>query len=227
MMNVAIILSGGIGRRMGCDIPKQYLLVGDKPIFVYCLETCMASGLFDQFIIVADPYWRKEIEQYIKKGNTPFCYALPGKNRQHSIYNALKAGKDFIDFSDIVLIHDAVRPLVSEQLLKRCIDECWDCDGVLPVLPVKDTIYLSDTGGDIAGLLDRNRLYAGQAPEAFRFGTYLTVHDTLSYEDILSINGSTEIAYKAGLQIKLVEGEETNFKITTIEDLNRFKQIVT
>ena len=127
---------------------------------------------------------------------------------------------------DVIIIHDAARPLVSEALIRRCIDGCKEADGVLPVLPVKDTLYMSKDGESISSLLKRSEIVAGQAPEAFRFGKYLAVHDRMSKDEILQISGSTEIAYKAGLNVRLVQGEERNFKITTAEDLDNFKHIL-
>ena len=85
---------------------------------------------------------------------------------------------------------------------------------------------MSKDGNSISSLLKRSEIVAGQAPEAFRFGKYIAVHDQMSYEDILKISGSTEIAYKAGLNIKLVPGEELNFKITTTEDLDNLKHVL-
>ena len=167
-------------------------------------------------------------EELTRAGVTkPVLFSQPGEVRQLTIYNALKALREQRTEDDaIVVIHDAARPLVSEALLHRCIEGCEKADGVLPVLPVKDTLYMSKDGKSISALLKRSEIVAGQAPEAFRFGKYLAVHDQMSYEDILQISGSTEIAYKAGLNIKLVPGEELNFKITTTEDLDNFKHVL-
>ena len=126
----------------------------------------------------------------------------------------------------IVVIHDAARPFVSEALIRRCMEGCSDADGALPCIPVKDTLYQSKDGRSITSLLKRSEIVAGQAPEAFRFGKYLDAHNRMNREEILQISGSTEIAYKMGLNVRLVKGEEINFKITTQEDLNSFKHIL-
>lgn len=154
-------------------------------------------------------------------------YAKSGETRQYSIYNALKVIREN-GFSDnsIVIIHDGARPLVSQELINRCLDGCKEADGIMPVIPVKDTTYLSEDGKHIHSLLDRSHLWAGQAPEAFRLGKYLKVHDEMPREDLLKINGSTEIAFKAGLNCQMVEGDPMNFKITTPEDLSNFEAIV-
>jgi 2-C-methyl-D-erythritol 4-phosphate cytidylyltransferase len=95
----------------------------------------------------------------------------------------------------------------------------------MPVIPVKDTIYMSKDGKHIHGLLNRDELFAGQAPESFRFHKYLAIHEKLTDREIGKIRGSSEIACQYGMEIALVEGSEENFKITTMEDLHRLVEI--
>lgn len=228
-MKYAIILSGGVGSRMGADIPKQYIEINGKPIISYSLKTFLNIQTVDGIIIGVSDEWIFYVEEKIKalKPQIKIFYAEPGETRQYSIFNALKVvydigGRD----DDLVIIHDAARPLVSEALIQRCFDGCQEADGVLPVIPVKDTIYQSVDKTHITSLLNRSELFAGQAPEAFRFGKYLKLHQEMSREELLKINGSTEIAYKGGLNIKLIPGDEMNFKITTPEDLSNFESII-
>lgn len=228
-MNIAIILSGGVGTRMGADIPKQYIEVNGKPIISYCLQTFLKVQTVDIIVIGIAEEWESYVKEIVKalKPQKKIFYAEPGETRQYSIYNALKVvkeigGKD----NDLVIIHDAARPLVSEELIQRCFEGCKEADGVLPVILVKDTIYQSTDKTHITNLLNRSELFAGQAPEAFHFGKYLQLHQEMPREELLKINGSTEIAYKGGLNIKLVPGDEMNFKITTPEDLSNFESIL-
>ena len=157
----------------------------------------------------------------------PVFYAAPGETRQYSIFNALRVVKDQ-GYSDdsFVIIHDAARPLVSDELINRCYEACNRADGSMPVIAVKDTTYYSEDGKSITSLLDRSKLWAGQAPEAFVFGKYLQIHEKMSHEELLKINGSTEIAFKQGLKVEMVEGDPMNFKITTPEDLSNFESII-
>ena len=124
------------------------------------------------------------------------------------------------------MIHDAARPLLSQKLIADCAEAIEGHDGVLPVLPMKDTVYYSKDGRQITSLLDRQAVFAGQAPELFRLGTYYQANERLLPEEILRINGSTEPAVLAGMQIAMVPGDERNFKITTLADLERFRQIM-
>lgn len=228
-MNYAIILSGGVGSRMKLNIPKQYVEVNGKPIINYCLETFLSCKIIDIIIIGVAEEWHDFVKKSISKINTnkPIYFTSPGETRQFSIYNALKTIQEIGGQSeDIVIIHDAARPLVSTQLINNCINACQESDGVLPVIPVKDTIYFSKDGNQIDNLLDRSSLWAGQAPEAFRFGKYFKAHEEMEHNELLKINGSTELAVKAGMQCKMIEGDPMNFKITTSEDLINFKNII-
>lgn len=228
-MNIAIILSGGIGTRMRADIPKQYIEVGGKPVIIYCIEQFVKSSSIDSFIISLDGQWKEMVEEHLFQLDIqcPVFYSRPGKTRQYTIYQALKCAiaNGFKD-DDIVIVHDAARPLVSDRLINACINACLEYDGVLPVLPMKDTIYSSEDGVHLSSLLNRNKLFAGQAPEAFQLGKYWKAHKIMPDHEILAVNGSTEIAYKMGLNIKLIPGDEMNFKITTPMDLERFKRMI-
>lgn len=228
-MNIAIILSGGVGSRMGANLPKQYMSVDGKPIIYYCLRTFLEIKEINVIIIVVAAEWREFVEDIIRmmKPAIPVFYAQSGETRQLSIYSGLKeAYNNGAMENDIVIIHDAARPMVSAKLISACLASCTAADGVLPVIPVKDTLYQSKNGYSISGLLNRCELFAGQAPEAFVFGKYLALHEKMPREELLNINGSTEIAYKGGLNIKLIKGDEMNFKITTPEDLSNFESII-
>lgn len=228
-MNVAIILSGGVGSRMELELPKQYVVIQGRPIISYCLKVFIEDDNTDAIVIVLANEWKDFVSESLQMMNVckPIYYAEPGETRQFSIYNALKVIREKgYSNSDIVIIHDAARPLVSHQLINRCYEGCKKVDGVMPVIPVKDTTYLSKNGKTIDALLDRRQLWAGQAPEAFVFGKYLKAHDDMAHDDLQNINGSTELAYKAGLKCIMVSGDPMNFKITTPEDLSNFESII-
>ena len=116
--------------------------------------------------------------------------------------------------------------MLSEKQITDCLNAAEGHDGVIPVLPMKDTVYASQDGRSIQALLNRNEIYAGQAPEVFCLGSYYEANISLLPDQILKINGSTEPAVLAGLDITMIPGDEKNFKITTKEDLARFIRIV-
>lgn len=225
MNTIAIILSGGIGTRLGGSIPKQYIKINNQPIISYTIKQFLCNTHINAIIIVCDTQWNEYINHILnEQGNKlPVFFSQPGETRQFSILNALNTAIQYFSPNDIVVIHDAARPLVSQSLINECIKNCIIHEGVLPIIPVKDTIYQSFDQNHISTLLPRETLFAGQSPEAFKLGKYIKAHQQLSYQEISKINGSSEIAYKQGLQIKLIPGDEANFKITTTEDLERFK----
>lgn len=232
-MNIALILSGGTGTRLGSDIPKQYIEAGGRRIISYCIACLSMHEGIDKIQIVADPVWQERIltclngEEAGERFKEKFRgFSVPGRTRQLSILNGLKDIGKYAGTADCVLIHDGARPLLTEKLISGCLEAVEGHDGVLPVLPMKDTVYLSKGGERVSSLLDRKEIFAGQAPELFRFGPYLAANLALLPDRILEINGSTEPAVMAGLDIVMIPGDENNFKITTRADLERFREIV-
>lgn len=183
---------------------------------------------------MADEHWQEYIEQKVK----PYDiygrlrgFSSPGANRQLSIFNGLSDIRNELEKTGVmpaergsVLVHDAARPLLSEGLIARCVEGAKGHAGAMPVLPMKDTVYLSNDGVSVSEFLDRSRIFAGQAPELFDIEKYYAANVRLLPDKIMSINGSTEPAVMAGMDIAMVTGDENNFKITTMADLERFKQ---
>ena len=151
-------------------------------------------------------------------------FSMPGKNRQLSILNGLRDICRYAPDESFVLIHDAARPFLTHGQIRDCLETVKGHDGVLPVLPMKDAVYYSEDGKQVS-LLERERIFAGQAPEAFRLGPYLKANERLLPKRILGVKGSTEPAVLAGLDVVMIPGDERNFKITTREDLERFRQL--
>ncbi len=234
-MNTALILSGGTGTRLGLDTPKQYIGVCGMPVIAYCMKTLFAHREIGAVQIVADPAWQGFVLEWLEriartsqedvmrkwKG-----FAVPGDSRQRSVWNGLEAMKGYAAEGDFVLIHDAARPLLGAEQISACLAAAGEHEGALPVLPMKDTVYASRDGERVSGLLNRSEIYAGQAPEAFQFGKYYEANRRLLPDRIGEINGSTEPAILAGMDIVMTEGDEKNFKITTRADLERFGRII-
>ena len=235
-MVTALILTGGMGNRMGSDIPKQYIEVGGIPVISYCIKALSISDRIDAIWIVAASEWQENIHKWLSSSD-PYGkfkgFSSPGANRQMSVFNGISDIKAMLSDTEYVLIHDAARPMITAADIESCVAAVSGHDGVLPVLPMKDTVYLSNDGARVDGLLERNRISAGQAPEVFALDKYLRANESLIAGDkddigspIMKINGSTEPAIMAGMDIVMIPGNEDNFKITTMADLNRFKTII-
>lgn len=228
-MNIALILSGGIGSRMGTAIPKQYISICGEAIITTTLRTFYSHPQTHALQIAADPIWQDVIQK--EQESLSGCrelfrgFSLPGQTRQLSILRGLQDISTYAKADDVVLIHDAARPLVSRELISACLNAMGDHEGVMPALPMTDTVYLSRNGNQVTELLNREQIIAGQAPEVFRFGQYLKANEALFPEHILKINGSTEPAILAGMDIVTIPGDPGNFKITTPEDLKQYQAI--
>ena len=233
MGRYAIVLSGGTGTRLGAGIPKQYLKVGDRRIIEYVLDTiCRIEGLCGVAVVVADE-WKEIVAEAAASRELRFVYATPGENRQLSVYQGLLALEELgIGEDDLVLVQDAARPKTGPELIEACFAPCetGGYDGAMPVLPMKDTVYMSTDGKSISSLIDRKTVWAGQAPEVFRYGLYRRANEALIVQTpeapILRINGSSEPAVLAGMKIAMIPGDEENVKITTPADLRRFENEV-
>ena len=238
-MNYAVLLSGGSGTRTGLDKPKQYLRCGRHMMVTHSLRAILCSEFVDAVYVVADPLWRDEITADIEDAGLDSGkirgFSDPGENRQCSVFNGLqsilgdvdaKMRTDSLPGEDSVLIHDAARPFLTGELLKRCYDGLEGYDGVMPVLPMKDTVYLSRDGVSVSQLLNREEIFAGQAPELFNLRKYYKANESLLPDRILRINGASEPAVMAGMSIAMIPGDEGNYKVTTNADVKRFSEFI-
>lgn len=226
-MNIALVLSGGIGSRLMSQVPKQYVMVQGRMIVIHTLMKLCRHKKIDAVHVVCENAWREPILTELHDATKLRGFSAPGANRQLSILNGLRDMSDYADDEDVVFIHDAVRPCISNKMIGDTIDAIARHDGVVPVLPLKDTVYSSEDGKHLTGLLERARILAGQSPEAFLYGRYLSANESLSMEEIMRISGSAEPALLAGMDIVTIPGDENNFKITTNHDMDRFIEIVT
>ena len=229
-MNYAVILSGGIGSRMNRpECPKQYIEVLGKPVLVYTLEIFQANPDVEGIIIVAAPQWRGDIDGWLREyGIEKFMgYADPGESRQESFLSGLEACMETSkDPADRVIIHEAVRPLVTGKLISACLKEIDSYEGCMPVIPMNDTIYQSTDGQNLTGLADRSILYCGQSPEAFLLWKFTEINRETDRAQLKKIRGASELAYMKGVRMHLIPGEQNNFKITYEPDLDRFQRIL-
>lgn len=237
-MNVALVLAGGRGTRIGGEIPKQYIEVNGVPVISYCLSTLIKHPLIDAIQIVAEEEYQELIAKEInviagevsKRGVDADIeklrgFSSPGANRQESILNGLKDIRKYTNDDDKVLVHDAARPFLSDKLINNCFVAIEGHDGVLPTLPMKDTVYICNGENKITALIDRSTVFNGQAPELFVIGKYYDANVSLG-DNIYKINGSTEPAIMAGMDVVTIRGEEDNFKVTTNEDMEKMLRMI-
>lgn len=233
-MNIAIILAGGTGSRVGGDIPKQFVDISGQMMIMHSMKAFAESDYVSNIQIVAAAEFQEKIEDAIFEDPESSVaekflgFSEPGENRQLSIYNALRDIGDMLGKDNVVsvIIHDAARPFVTVETVNECLLALDEHDGAMPVLPMSDTVYYSRSGQKVDELLNRNCIFAGQAPEAFLYDKYLKANEDLMPDKIRMIKGSTEPAIMAGLDVAMIPGDQRNFKVTTVEDLERARQIL-
>ena len=230
MRNIAVVLSGGTGARMGTELPKQYMELAGKPVLVHTLEQVQRCEALDGILVTAGPEWREQILQWKEEfALTKLLTVAPaGEDRQLSIRSGLMAAEPFMDSGELsgVIIQDAVRPLTSVELLTRLVIELQEAPAVMPVLPITDTTYTSRDGQWVSGLLDRSTLFAGQAPEAFRYRPYLSLYRDTPDHVLSSMSGSCQLPYREGWKVKMIPGEPENIKVTYSKDLRTCERLL-
>ncbi|MBU0475114.1 MAG: 2-C-methyl-D-erythritol 4-phosphate cytidylyltransferase [Bacteroidetes bacterium] len=222
MTTYAIIPSGGIGKRITSSLPKQYVKIKGKELIAYTLEIFQKSDLIDKIIIAAQPQYFSLLEKIKEKFNISKLSKIVegGVERQASVYNALLATNAKDD--DIIVVHDAARPLLSQNILNRALIEAKSFDNIIVAIKATDTLVSGDTF--VQDYLNRNSTYLVQTPQISR---YRILTDAMESANKMNFLGTDEsiLLYKASHKIKIVEGSSKNFKITTDEDLDLFKII--
>jgi len=209
MQKIALIVAGGIGERMNAAIPKQFLLLKRTPIL---MRTLKQFSHFEEIILVLPStqfdYWHSLCDTY--NFTLKHTLAAGGKTRFHSVKNGL--GK--ITANSIIAIHDGVRPLVSTPLINRLISQAKDGIGVVPVVPIKDSIRKLDDENSTH--IDRSQLYKVQTPQCF-FSSNIKAAYTKKFSAHFTDDAS--VFENNGGKIRTILGEERNLKITTKDDL--------
>lgn len=212
----AIILAGGKGKRMGAKVSKQYIEVKGKPILYYTLERFAACKDIDKIVLVLP---KDEIEYCTKEIIDKYSLKVDiivegGDERQDSVFNALEK----LDDDGIVLIHDGARPFVSERIIKDGIKYAKLYGAAAPGVTPKDTIKIKDKNSFSLSTPDRNELVAIQTPQVFKLDVIKECHRKIR-EDKLTVTDDTMVVESYNNKVYLFEGEYTNIKITTPEDL--------
>lgn len=216
-MNIAIILAAGSGTRMQSSTPKQFLLINDKPLFIYSVEAFNKHEMIDEIIISVPSDSVQLVKNYILKYKINKVKAVVpgGSSRQDSTVKALNYLVDNgVNDQDIVLIHDAARALVSEQIITSNIKACEEYDAVETAIKATDTLVESSSSS-VEKSLNRDIVYQVQTPQTFRFKIIYEAHQN----NIGSIfTDDASLVIKNGHDVHIVDGDKFNFKITTSED---------
>lgn len=215
---VAVIPAGGTGKRMGSAVPKQFLMLGDRPLILHALLIFERAPTVAEVILVVprderDRALREVVERYgLKKVRK---VVAGGATRQESVYHGLgETGED----TEIVVVHDAVRPFVTEDMIERSIEAARQDGGAIVAVPMKDTPKQAGPDGKIQRTLDRSGLWLAQTPQTFRRGILIEAYRKAEI-DGLHATDDAALVERMGHPVGIVPGSWENIKITTSEDL--------
>ena len=228
MSNIALIIAGGSGNRMHQDIPKQFITVNEKPVIVYTLEAFEKHPEIDSIVVVCIQGWEQVLWAYAKQFNITKlqCIVPGGENGQSSIRNGVFELEKKFDKDDLVLIHDAIRPLVSAEIISDNIRVANQYGNAITVIPCAEAMLQTDDGVESVGSYPRDRLNRTQTPQEFRIGDICDLHRRALEAGITNSVASCTLMIEMGEKVYFSAGSEKNIKLTTVEDIDIFKALL-
>lgn len=228
-MNIAIIIAGGVGSRMGQDLPKQFINVYDKPILLYTLEGFQKHPQIDAIELVCIDGWHDIVWAYAKQFNiTKLKWIVSGgKTGQESIRNGVYALEGKADANDNVIIHDGIRPLVEPSVLSDVISKCSQYGNAVTSLPYNEQIFVVDKENEntTTQYIPRETLRRVSTPQAYKFDLLDRKYHE-AFEKKIGIYGSSytnTMMVELGVRLYFAAGSDKNIKLTNKDDLELFK----
>ena len=228
-MNVALVFAGGSGQRMKNSAkPKQFLELYGKPIIIYTLEVFERHPEIDVVVIPCIAGWENYLQRLLDKFGIKTVKKIltGGKDTQESKMIALRYLQTICKEDDIVLLHDAVRPLVTEKLITDNLAAVREYGNGITCVPFTETAIVSDDGKQIDRTIIRNTMYVAKAPQSFYFKDVLYAHEKGENMPYTITIDTCSLMTELGVKLHMVPCETTNIKITTPEDFFLFKALV-
>jgi 2-C-methyl-D-erythritol 4-phosphate cytidylyltransferase len=227
-MNIALLIAGGSGNRMHQNIPKQFLTVNERPVIVYTLEAFQNHPEIDEIAVVCIEGWETVLWAYANQFNiTKLKYVVSGgKNGQDSIRNGVYELEKHHASDDIVLIHDAIRPMVSAEIISDCIRVTQECGNAITVIPCAEAMIQTEDGEVSTGSYPRSRLKRTQTPQGFHLKDICDLHREALEVGITNSVASCTLMIEMGKEVYFSAGSEKNIKLTTVEDIDIFKALL-
>lgn len=228
MANIGLIIAGGSGSRMRQDIPKQFLAVNDRPVIIYTLEAFQMHPEIDVIAVVCIEGWEQVLWAYARQFNiSKLKYVIPGgENGQASIRNGVYELEKYYGSDDIVLIHDAIRPMVSAEIISDCIVKTKQYGCAIAALPCAEAMMQTEDGIISSGTYPRENLKRTQTPQGFPLGRICSLHRRALEAGITSSVASCTLMIEMGEQVYFSAGSEKNIKLTTVEDIDIFRALL-
>lgn len=217
----AIIVAAGSGSRMKSNTKKQYMELGGKPVLYYALDAFAKSSMIDEIVLVASEddicYCREEI---VNKYNVSKVTAIVpgGAERYLSVWNGLRAVSESVEY---VMVHDAARPLIKQATIHNAYEEVIKCNACVVGVPAKDTIKQTDSKNAVVATPPRSSLWMVQTPQCFKKELLLNAYEALWKDEgnTTLTDDAMIVEHYTGAKVYMLEGEYSNIKITTPEDI--------
>lgn len=227
-MNIALIIAGGSGQRMRQEIPKQFLNVYDKPVIVYTLEVFQRHPDIHEIGVVCIEGWHDILRAYARQYNiTKLKWVVPGgENGQGSIRNGVYELEKHYGRDDLVLVHDAIRPMLSADIISDCIATTTQLGSAIAVVPCQEAMLETTDQVSTNASYPRQNLKRTQTPQCFPIGTLADAHREALEKGITNSIASCTLMVELGRTIYFSAGSEKNIKLTTMDDLDIFKALL-
>lgn len=227
-MNIALIIAGGVGARMNQDIPKQFITVNEKPVIIYTLEAFEKHAEIDAIAVVCIDGWESMLAAYAKQFNISKLKHIikSGENGQASIRNGVFELEKYYDEKDIILIHDAIRPMITQEIISDCIVKAKQYGSAISVIPCAEAMMQTEDGITSTGSYPRDNLKRTQTPQGFPLKKICDMHRKALERGIVNSVASCTMMIELGEQIHFSIGSEKNLKLTTVDDLDIFKALL-
>lgn len=228
MANIALILAGGSGQRMHQNIPKQFLTINDRPVIVYTMEAFQKHADINAIAVVCISGWEQVLKAYADQFNiTKLKHIVTGgENGQASIRNGVFELEKHYAADDIVLIHDGIRPLVSEEIISDCIVTTKKYGSAISSVPCYEPVMRTEDGLKTCDFYPREKLKRSHTPHGFPIGKICAMHRLALERGITNAVSSNTMLFDLGEQVYFSAGSEKNIKLTTVEDIEIFKALL-
>ena len=227
-MNIALILAGGCGSRTEQDIPKQFMNVYDKPLIIYTLENFERHPEIDGIAVVCIDGWHEVLRAYASQyGISKLNWILDeGEDGQASTHKGIQALKGICEEDDIILVHDAIRPFLPEEIITDAIVKCRRKGSGLSAVRCQETIVRTDDGKSGSEGISRQEIMRVQTPQAYKYGKAAWAYEEADKRGIRGEVYINTLMLHLGETVYFSKGTEKNVKITTIDDLEMFKALL-
>ena len=226
-MNTALILAGGIDKRFQMDIPKQFVSVNNRPVIIYTLESFQQHPDIDEIIVTCLDGWQEMVRVYCKQFNiSKLREIIPGgRDAQESTYRGLQLLQKRMGQGDIVIVHDAIRPLVSAEIITDSIQMCRKKGMGVAATYIMDNIMHSQDGQAGYQSINRYEIMKVQTPQAYDFKLLMDLHNRAIENSCLGAWDNSSLLTRMGEKVYFSKGSDLNLKINTTEDVEMFRAL--